>query len=467
MKVALVKPPPTYVDWYRRPILGISYISAFLKSQGIDCQIFDAQFNLWTQEELIHRIVKYRPTLVGFTAMTHEIIPCSQIAVQLKKRLDIPTVVGGPHFTAMPERTLNEFAAFDYGVIGEGEKTMLELVQFLQQNGTRELPGNIMGIAFRDSSGRVCTNKLRELSTSSELDMLPFPDFEDYYREPDALAHKDAEYMMISSRGCPYHCAFCMQVLGRKVRRRSAQNVIDEIENAISRWRAHSFKFNDEIFLFNNRETHELLNLMIDKSLPERIRWGGCVRANLVSEELIKLAKKAGCYRLEIGVESGDDEILKAVDKGITTKQIKNAVRIIKESGITTNAFYILGHPNETKETIKKTIRLAAELNTDTLGVGIMVPYPGTRIYDMAVKGEGGYRLLTENWAEYDLYGGEALELGQLTAGELAKWQKYCFIYFYLRNFRFLDLIKFVFKYRRGIIFILKKLLPRSSEKVR
>ena len=464
MKVALVKPPPTYADWDTRPVLGICYISAFLKSQGVDCKIFDAYFRRWSQAELVRRIIEYEPTIVGFTAMTHEVIPCSQIAACLKGSLGIPTVIGGCHVTALPERTLEEFAAFDYGVVGEGEKTMLELVRSLQQNGTRKFLDNIPGLAFRDAGGSVHVNEPRELLSSSELDMLPFPDFEEYYKEPDAIAHEDAEYPIMSGRGCPYHCAFCMQVLGRKVRRRSAQNTIKEMENAISRWSAHTFNFIDEIFLFNNRETREFLNLIIDRSLSKHIRWSGLTRANLVDEELIKLAKKAGCFRLELGVESGDDEILKAIDKGTTVEQVKDAVRIIKESGISLSTYYILGHPNETKETIKKTIRLAGELNTDTIAVGIMVPYPGTRIYDMAIKGEGGYRLLTENWAEYDKYGGKALQVGQLTASELARWQGWAFVYFYMRNFRFLDLMKFILTYRRGIGFILKKLLPHQRQ---
>lgn len=452
MKVALIKPPPTYADWNRRPVLGLCYISACLKSQGIDCRIFDAHYNRWGKEALVEKVAEYKPDILGFSAMTHEIIPCSQIASTLKGRLNVPAVVGGCHLTALPERTLNEFPAFDYGVIGEGERTMLELAK------SRCL-ADISSLAYRDGNSSIRINKLCEPSTSAELEALPLPDFGDYYKDGNALAGKDAEYPIMASRGCPYDCAFCMRVLGRKVRRRSAKSIVAEMERAISRWGAHTFNFIDEIFLFGNRETYELLNLMIDKGLSKRIRWSGLTRANLVSEELIRLAKKAGCYRLELGVESGDDEILKAIGKGITVRQARDAVSIIKKAGIAISAYYILGHPNETEETIKKTIRLATELNTDTVAVGIMTPYPGTRIYDMAVNGECGYKLLTENWNEYDKYGGKALELKGMTAGELARWQRWFFVYFYLRNLRFLDFIKFIFTYRRGIVFILKKLL--------
>ncbi|MFC1948662.1 B12-binding domain-containing radical SAM protein [Chloroflexota bacterium] len=462
MRIALVKPPVTYADWNRRPILGICYISAALKTQGISCKIFDAHYNVWTYDELIQKILEYEPTLVGFTAMTHEVIPCSNIANVIKKRLGVTTVIGGCHVTPIPERTLNEFGVFDYAVIGEGEKTIIDLVQFIQKNRANTYPVSISGLAFRDSNNNVIVNDPRTSSTSSDLDLLPFPDFTEYYTESDSLAGKGAEYPMMSSRGCPYNCAFCMRVLGKKVRRRSAQNIVDEMEYASTRWGAHTFKFVDEILLFNDDDTRELLNLMINTSLPDRIRWNCTTRANLVNKELIDLSKKAGCYRIEIGVESGNENILKAINKGITIQQIRGAIRIIKEAGMATSTNFILGHPNETKETIRDTIKLAAELNTDDVGVGIMVPYPGTRIYDMALKGEAGYRLLTENWSEYDKYGGQALELRQLTAADLGRWQRYFFIYFYLRNFRFIDFIKFILTYRRGIKFILKKILFKS-----
>ena len=228
---------------------------------------------------------------------------------------------------------------------------------------------------------------------------------------------------------------------------------------------AHAFNFEDDIFLFPNRETRELIQLMIDRSLPKRIRWSGLTRANFVTPELINLVKKAGCFRLEMGVESGDNEILKVVNKGITVEQIRNAVKIIKDSGILVNTYFILGHPNETLETIKKTINLAAELNTHTIAVGLMVPYPGTRIYEMAHRGEGGYHLLTEDWSQYDKYGGRVLEVEGVTFKQLSKWQRQAIVYFYLRNFRLLDLANFFIKYRRGIFFMFRKLIAHKKRK--
>ena len=455
MKVAFINPPGTY-GWYKRPVLGLGYISACLESNGFDCKIFDAYFNSWSEEELLQRVRDYEPNIIGITAMTHQILKAARIASELKKQLNTPIIVGGCHVTALPEKTLAEFPVFDYAVYGEGEKTITELLRCLHG---REEPEScaIEGVAFR-SGHRIVVNEPRPYLTSSELDALPLPAFNHYYgKNRLALADKDSYYVMLTSRGCPYDCAFCMRALGKKVRRRTAQNVLHEMEYAIEHYGAHTFDFVDEIFLFDSRESRELLQLMIDRGFPQRIRWSGLIRANLVKPELIALAKKAGCYRLEMGVESGDNEILKAIGKGITVEQVRTAVRIIKKTRISLGTYFILGHPNETKQTLRKTVDLAVELNTDTIAVGLMVPYPGTRISEMASRGEGRYRLLAQDWSEYDKYCSRALEIEGLPHKELVKWQRRALLNLYLKNFRFFDAFRFFWQRRNACLFVFKK----------
>jgi anaerobic magnesium-protoporphyrin IX monomethyl ester cyclase len=458
IKIAFVKMPSTYANWYKRPVLGISYLSAYLEQQGYESAIFDALYHGWAEQELIRQVVEYRPDFVGFTAMTHEISQSAAVARSIKEQLDIPVVVGGPHVTALPERTMTEFPVFDYGVTGEGEITTLDLLKHLFDTPSGTDASSIKGLIHHEN-GAVLVNESRPWLSSSELEQLPYPAFHHYYGDDsNALADKDSYYVMCSSRGCPYHCAFCMQVLGNKVRSFSPERICDEIEYAISRYGAHTIDFADEIFLFDNERTRETLRLMIAKGLHKKIRWSGLTRANMVSQEIISLAKQSGCYRLEMGVESGDDSILKGIGKQITVEQVKRAVRIIQQQRISLGTYYILGHPNETKETAEKTIELAVELNTNTIAVGIMVPYPGTKVYEKAKNGEDGYRLLSENWQEYDKFGGKALELTGLTYDELVKLQKKAYIKLYLNNLRFIDLLGFFWQRRHALLyFIVKK----------
>jgi anaerobic magnesium-protoporphyrin IX monomethyl ester cyclase len=457
IKIALIKPPRTYANWYKRPVLGISYISAFLENNGFETKIFDAVFNGWSGQELAYHITTFKPDLIGITAMTHEIMEAAHLAAELKNKLKVPAVIGGSHVTALPERTLSEFPVFDYGIRGEGEKTFLELLQFLFAPGAQLNAGAIKGLVFKNA-GTITVNAPRQWLTQEELEGLSYPAFHHYYgNDNKALSGRRAYYVMFSARGCPYHCAFCMQALGRQVRPFSAEKICGEIEYAISRYGAHTVDFADEIFLFDSERTRKIMNLMIDTGLSKRIRWSGLTRANMVNHDLIALAKRAGCYRLEMGVESGDDEILKTIGKNITVEQVKNAVNIIKQNGIRLGTYFILGHPNETRETLRKTVRLATKLNTDTIAVGIMVPYPGTAIYTMAKQGEGGYRLLSEKWSDYDKYGGKALELKNIPYHDLVHYQKQTYIGIYLKNFRVVDFLVFLLQRKRALYYFLQK----------
>lgn len=463
MKVALVRPPEVNPYWdVTKPALGISYISSYLESNGIECKIFDANFNSWTEDQTVEAAVKYKPDCIGFSAMTHEICIAHNVVSKIRSFLgDVATVIGGCHLTALPEETLEEFPAFTYGIYGEGEKTMLHLAKYLEQGKIDNL-SNIDGLVYRNNSGKVEINPPRTRLSSSELDALPYPAFHQYYKGKKALAGKNDYYVMMSSRGCPYNCAFCMQVLGREVRRRSAESVVHEMEHAIARYGAHTIYFLDEIFLFNDQLTFDTLELIKERNLPKRMKWRGLTRVNFVDENVIKSAKEAGCFALELGIESGSNEILKVINKKITVEEAERAVKIIKKAGIPVAADFILGHPNETVETIKATVDLAVKLNTSRISVGIMTPYPGTKIYEMAKRGEGGYRLLTKNWSKYDKYGGKALELEGLSLRELEKWQRKILLHFYLRNLRILDFVRFVMRYRRAAFSLLLKHLKPS-----
>lgn len=270
MRVALVKAPPTYANWHRRPVFGLTYLSSNLKAHGHTVRIFDGYFHGWSPADLEREILRFDPEFIGFSAMTHEIDQCAEIAAGLRRSYGGSIVVGGCHATALPERTMQEYPVFDFAVVGEGELTLLELVQHLEGN----FPGtvaDIKGLVFR-KDGRVCQNAPRPFLTSEELDALPFPDFSDYYGDnPRALAGKHNIYVIITSRGCPYRCAFCMQVLGHEIRARSQENILREIEFAIEHFGAHTIDFCDEIFLMNRPDTLSLLHHFVDSGLAHSL----------------------------------------------------------------------------------------------------------------------------------------------------------------------------------------------------
>jgi radical SAM superfamily enzyme YgiQ (UPF0313 family) len=457
MRVALIKQPPTYANWHKHPVLGLSYLSACLTSRSIESRIFDAYFDSWSADQLIERVLAYRPDMIGLSAMTHEIDAAGQVGAALKQRLGVPVVIGGCHLTALPERTLREYRAFDFGVYGE-EQTFLELVEELREPSAARLY-EIKGLVHRDS-GQIIVNPPRPYLTEEDLNRLPYPSFRDYYGDRrDALRVKDAYYILMATRGCPYQCVFCMQVLGRKVRRRSPASVLDEIETAIERYGAHTINFADEIFLMDHPNTRAILQGIIDRGLTRHIGWAALTRANLVTLDLIALARRAGCINLDLGVESGDDRILKTLRKQITVEQTRNAVKMIKDHGIRLTTYYILGHPGETRETIKRTIDLAVELNTNGIAVGLMTPYPGTAVYDMARAGEHGYRLLSEKWSEYDKYGGRALAIEGIPHNTLVKYQTLAYVLFYLKNMKFVEMFRFLWSRKHALFFFAGKAL--------
>ena len=248
------------------------------------------------------------------------------------------------------------------------------------------------------------------------------------------------------------------------MRRRSAESIIAEIELAAKEYGAHTINFADEVFLFNNQVTRDILNKFIKKGIPGKVRWAGLTRSDLVDRDLVRLAKKSGCYRLEIGVESGNNEILERIGKNTNVEQIRNAVKIIKGEGLKTASFYILGHPGENDNTINQTIDLAAQLNTDTIAVGIMVPYPGTKVSEWAEGNEFGYKVTDSDWDDYDKFGHSPLEIEGLPMKKLESCQRRAYMYFYLKNFRLISLLKFVISRHRGIAAVLKRQFIKEKQ---
>ncbi|UCG16640.1 MAG: radical SAM protein, partial [Phycisphaerales bacterium] len=389
---------------------------------------------------------------LGVTAMTHEIHHAAWLCASARRAVPgCVTMVGGPHTTALPERTLREFSGIDVAVCGEGECTARELAAAVSGSTHRSDWCRIAGIAFRDGDD-IIVNPRRPALT--DLDVLPFPAWE--------LFPHDVRWPLYAGRGCPFRCAFCQRVLGNRIRLRSVDNVLAEIDELEDRTGARSSWFQDETFGIDRSWTNDFLKRLITRNERRGFvwRWKANSRANLADVDLYRRMRRAGCRTLDFGIESGCPATLKHIHKNITLDQARRAVRAARTADIVTNAFFIIGHPNETWETALRTVRFAPRLGADDVAVGVMVPYPGTEVWRLARCGQCGYRLLSEDWRLYDKYFGHALELRDLSHRQLELLQVLTYVSFYVGTGRLRELASFILSYRRQAVHMLKRLVP-------
>lgn len=433
----------------REPRLGLAYLAAYLERQGVQTEVIDAKFEGLSFSQVVDRGKKQTPDLVGITAFTPDIVDAARLATDLKRELPhTPVVIGGAHATALPVQTMEQFHCFDFLIYGEGEITLNELVLALSGKKAME---DVRGLVFR--SKEIKQNEPRPLITN--LDELPFPAWH--------LFPPLRQYPVLSSRGCPFKCVFCSRVLGNKLRLRSAQNIIDELQSIYDNYHPERISFHDDTFGINHRHTYELLDLIIKSGLSKKVKFDVTTRVDTVNYELLKKLKEAGFTAVGLGIESGNQQILNNIGKGITLEQSEKAAAAAKKAGVHTNAFFILGHPNETRETIRDTIKFAAKLDTTRVNFGIMVPYPGTEVARLAEKGEGNYRLLSNNWADYGKQVGAALEMRDISRRELERLQLRGYIEFQLHNISLSKLRRFFRDLSfSAIVGYLTEVLPRG-----
>ena len=452
-KIVLIKTAPEKIlqgQWYHMPLLNLGYLAAVLEQKGVDVRVIDAQFESLGLAKTVERARKAGAKMFAITAMTHEIHRAHEVAEAIKEVVPgAVVIVGGPHPTALPVRTMEEFPSFDYLIVGEGELTLAKLVEGLENKADIS---TIHGLVYR-KDGKVVENEPR--TWIKDLDTIPFPAWHLYPRSD--------EYPVFTSRGCPYRCYFCMRILGSHVRFRSVENVMEELTYVYENFKPSKITFYDETFTVNEKRTRELMEAIIKSGLHRKIKWYIQTRVDLVDYSLFRKMKEAGCHGIGFGIESGSDSILKEVGKKITTEQAREAVRQAKKAGVETSGYFIIGHPNETKEDILNTIDFAAKLNTTQVAIGIMVPYPGTDIYDMAINGQCGYKVISSDWTDFNKHLGNALELQQLDRRSLELLQMRAYLVFYLRNLRFLSLIGYIFEKRAAIFFMVKKVFFRKG----
>lgn len=423
--------------WSNSPHLGLGYLSAVSRERGLSVRIVDGRLERHTsEEETANEIYHYQPAFVGLSAFTIELNRADKIAQLLKEKdPGIVTVLGGPHANSLPKESFSDCSGFDYLIAGEAENSMAELI-IAHRNG--ESKDSIVGLYRKDNTDFLKHDN--HASFEEDLSALPFPAWD--------LFPRTTIYPIMSERGCPYNCVFCSHNLTKRIRSRSVEHVMEEIRWLYRDFDAKHIYFEDETFGLNHDRTVELLNLLIDFNQMAGIRFKAQTRVDHVSEKMIKLMRRAGFEYLELGVESGDPTVLSNSGKNISLEQVKKSVFIAKQNGIKVWLKFIIGLPGETKHSVRKTIDFAVSLNPHRLSVAVIVPYPGSRIYEWAQKGQNGYHFLSKDWNKFDKYFGASVELDTLSYPSMRRFQIQMYFETYLLNGRFLDLLNMAWVHR-------------------
>lgn len=433
MKITFINPPQT-ASKYKfmgviAPPLGMSYIAAVLEENGYDVSIIDACALDYTLEQLSDKIKEENPDIVSISALTPTIGSALESAQIVKETLpETLVILGGYHPTFNFEETLHD-ENVDMVIRGEGEYTMLELVQTLESNGDLS---KVKGIVYEEENDN--GDKIMIVTPDREpihdLDVLPFPALHllpmDHYKLLNMDTHMCT---MITTRGCPIQCSFCSSAAmhGKKIRRRSIKNIVDEMEHLKYDYGIETIAFMDDTFTVNKKRVKDLCDEIVRRNLD--IMWGCTARVDTLHEDVVEKMKKAGCICIFMGVESADQNALDRMGKKTNIAKIKNAFEIAHKQKIRTIASVALGMPGDTKETMKKTIKFVHSLKPNYAIYSLATPYPGTRFYKESFEKN---LIKVKDWSKYTLIS-PILDTIDCSKDDLRKIQAKAFIRFYLR----------------------------------
>lgn len=484
MKALLINPPYSTEERYGKDLgkfgpqnepLGLAYIAAALEQHGHEVDICDAPALGLTANGICELIRGRGYDLVGVTMLTPMYPRSVQVVKSIRKAFpEIKIVVGGPHPTILPHETLTENKEIDFLVIGEGELTLLNLVDKVVRGQDM---GGIPGIAYR-RNGNVVVNQPAEMVAN--LDDLPMPARHllpmHVYHMTKSRSQSGHAYTVSVARGCPFSCAFCCRIFGRKARHHSVERITREIGILVDDYGAKEINLEADTLTLNKHFIRSLCDGIIQSGLHRKITWTCESRVDTVNEDILRKMKEAGCWQISYGVETGSQRLLEVIHKDITLDQIEKTFAITKKIGISIRAFYMLGIPTETREESLKTISFAKKLDARWSQFTLFTPYPGTELYDLALREEG---TASQNWADYKTHGGWTegdlayVPKGR-TAEEMKKLQKRAYASVYLRPrvfarfLRDIDSIKKMKQYGMGFWVLLKTIrpLPKNDSRV-
>ncbi len=390
MRVAVIAAPYP-LEEFPSPPLGISYVAAAFEKAGCDVRVFDYIISGYSREKLAAQLDEFQPDAVGAGSVTMNFYDAQKILRDVKSiHPDIVTMMGGPHVSFTVEETLRDYPEIDLIFIGEADDTIVEFAP--HWNERAKWPG-IGGIAFRQGRDIINTGRRDFIA---DVDRIPLP-----ARHLLPISRYRAfgfPVSMITGRGCPHGCIFCLgrKMVGSKLRRRSSDLVLDEIEHILSLG-FERINIADDLFAADEARVKDICRGIRDRNL--KFGWSAFARVDTVTQDMFDVMAAAGCDSISFGIESGSPEMLKRVRKGITLRQAVEAVRMCKQSGMLAHASFMVGLPGETKETLAQTDAFARSLDT-IFGYHYLSPFPGTTLCEKAEKYD--VEILTRDWSKYD-----------------------------------------------------------------
>ncbi len=379
------------------PPLGLASIAAYLEQRGITVDIIDCYAHPDSDTLIRQYLQDKRPAFMGLSCTTSSFHDGVRITEAAKNTLPgLQVAFGGVHVSAMKERALQDFPAIDFAVVGEGEQTLYELVESCGENADQ-----IEGIIGRSKDGEVFFSGHRKIAL--ELDTLPFPAYEKLSGYPDAYKLPIFNYpkapntSCISSRGCPYACSYCdRSVFRRSFRYNSAEYLYEHLAYLKERFGIRHINFYDDQFTFNQKRVEEFTDRIFEK--PLGMTFNCAVRAEHVDFDLLKRMKKAGCWMVSLGIETGDENLLAQHRQNADLAMLAEKIRLIKKAGMRVKGLLMMGLPGESEASIKKSMDYVFSLPIDDFNLAKFTPFPGSPVYEN-IHSLGEF---TEDWQKMD-----------------------------------------------------------------
>lgn len=407
------------------PPSDLMYLAAIAEKEGYEAKIKDYSQGGSFEDDMISFKPDYLVVNVATPTLNHD-LETVKIAKEICPK--IITIAKGAAFLTFGKEILEKHKSLDFGILGEAEFTLKDILQNRKQS-------DVLGIFYRDNDEVKFTSPRPFIEN---LDEIPFPARHlvdnNIYKRPD---NNKVQATVKVSRGCPFHCFFCLAtpVSGSKVRRRSVENIIAELKECVEKYNITNFLFWSDIFNIDKDWTINLCKAIIASGL--KITWSANTRADTADYEMAEIMYKSGCRLVSIGVESGSAEMLKKMGKKITPDDVRRTVKIFKKAKIRIYNYFVIGLPWETEETVEKTIRFAIELNSDFISFYTAVPLPGTRFYEYAKQNN----LLNEQTSFDNAYFYPAVNTHSLSKERVFELHKSALKRFYLRPLYILKML--------------------------